>query len=63
LPLLLAAATDHIGVFLVALLLGFGIGVYGHIVRQRWLVLTGILVIALISLYFVAAGEVQTFPS
>jgi cell division protein FtsW (lipid II flippase) len=63
LPLLLAAVSDHLGAFLVALALGFGIGVYGHIVHQRWLVLIGIVVIMVITLYFVAAGEVQTFPS
>jgi predicted ABC-type exoprotein transport system permease subunit len=63
LPLLLAAAADHLNVFLIAIGLGFLVGVYGHIIHSRTLILTGIAVIAVISLYFVASGEIQTFPS
>lgn len=63
LSLPLAAAADHLSTFLIALAIGFLVGVYGHIVRSRTLVLTGIFVVMAVSLYFVASGEVQTFPS
>lgn len=62
-PFALAAATSHLGLFAVIMLLGFAIGVFGHIVRSRILILAGIAVIAFVSLYFVAAGELQTFPT
>jgi hypothetical protein len=57
----LAAAAGHIGVLGPLLIVGFLIGVYGHISRSRTLILCGIAVIAVVSLYFVAAGEVVTF--
>ena len=60
-PLLLAAAAAHIGLLGAVLIAGFLVGIYGHIARSRTLVLCGIVVIAVVSLYFVAAGEVQTF--
>ncbi|MGO9973798.1 MAG: hypothetical protein ACLP01_13530 [Solirubrobacteraceae bacterium] len=34
------------------------VGIYGHATRSRALILAGILVIGVTSLYFVAAGEV-----
>jgi hypothetical protein len=58
---LLAAAAAHIGLLGAVLIAGFLIGVYGHMSRSRKLILCGIAVIAAVSLYFVAAGEVQTF--
>jgi hypothetical protein len=45
----------------VALLIGFLIGVYGHASRSRPLIIVGIVVIGLVSLYVVAAGEVASF--
>ena len=57
----LAAAAAHIGLLGAVLIAGFLIGIYGHISRSRALVLCGIAVIAVVSLYFVATGEVQTF--
>jgi hypothetical protein len=57
----LAAAAAHIGLLGSLLIVGFLIGVYGHMSKSRTLILVGIVVIAAVSLYFVAAGEVQTF--
>ena len=56
----LAAATNHLGIYAVVMLLGFAIGISGHIVKSRTLILTGILVVALVSLYFVEVGEVAS---
>ena len=52
LALVLAAASSHIGVFTAVLALGLVIGVFGHIIRSRALIITGILVIGLVSAYF-----------
>ena len=57
----LAAAPAHLGLLGPLLIAGFLVGVYGQISRSRTLVLCGIALIAVVSLYFVAAGEVQTF--
>jgi len=57
----LADATAHLGAFAIAIVLAFAVGVYGHIVRSRPLILISIVVIAAISLYFVEVGEVATF--
>jgi NaMN:DMB phosphoribosyltransferase len=61
---LLAPATvaNHLGTFVIVLVFGFLIGVAGHIIHSRTLVITGIIVIAAVSIYFAAAGEVQSFP-
>ena len=50
--LILTAQQAHLGVFIA--LLGFGllVGVFGHIIRSRALIITGILVIGLVSAYF-----------
>jgi hypothetical protein len=50
--LLSAAQSSHIGLFTVALVIGLGIGVLGHISRSRTLIITGILIIGLVSAYF-----------
>lgn len=57
----LAAAAAHLGLLGPLLIIGFLVGIYGHMSRSRTLILCGIAVIAVVSLYFVAAGEVQTF--
>ncbi|HEX3802093.1 MAG TPA: hypothetical protein VHV75_04560 [Solirubrobacteraceae bacterium] len=57
----LAAASAHLGLLGPLLIAGFLIGVYGHMSRSRPLILCGIAVIAAVSLYFVAAGEIQAF--
>lgn len=59
--LVLATATAHAGVLAVVLALGFLIGVFGHIIHSRTLILTAIIVIAAVSGYFLIAGEAQTF--
>jgi hypothetical protein len=48
----LAVQSPQVNVILVALALGFLIGVLGHIVRSRTLIITGILTIGLVSAYF-----------
>jgi hypothetical protein len=56
----LADATSHLGIYAIVLAIGFLVGVYGHVVRSRTLIITGIIVIAAVSFYFVASGELQT---
>jgi hypothetical protein len=50
--LVLAVQSAHIGAFTAVLIAGLVIGVFGHIIRSRTLILTGILVIGLVSAYF-----------
>jgi hypothetical protein len=50
--LLLVASSSHLGLFTAVLALGVVIGVFGHIIHSRTLILTGILVIGLVSAYF-----------
>jgi hypothetical protein len=59
--LLLANATSHAGVLAIVLALGFVLGVFGHIIRSRTMILTALIVIAAVSSYFLIAGEAQTF--
>jgi hypothetical protein len=56
-----ASATSHLGIYAIVVVIGFVVGVTGHMTRSRTLVITGIIVIAGASIYFVAAGELQTF--
>lgn len=52
-PLLVyAVQSSHIGPVIAALVFGLAIGVFGHIIRSRTLVITGILVIGIVSAYF-----------
>jgi hypothetical protein len=48
----LAVQSSQVNVVLVALALGFLVGVVGHVVRSRTLIITGILVIGVVSAYF-----------
>ena len=50
--LVLAATSSHLGLFTAALIVGLVIGVFGHIIHSRALIITGILVIGLVSAYF-----------
>ncbi len=50
--LVIAAQQAHLGVFIAVLALGLVVGVFGHIIRSRTLILTGILMIGLVSAYF-----------
>ena len=61
-PLLLAVASDHtLDLCAIAVALAFAAGIYGHIIRSSALVLVAIFAIAVICLYFVTTGEIQTF--
>jgi hypothetical protein len=48
----LAVQSSQVNVSLVVLALGFLVGVVGHVIRSRTLILTGILVIGVVSAYF-----------
>jgi hypothetical protein len=50
--LMLAAQQAHLGLLVALLAVGLLIGVFGHIIRSRALILTGILLIGLVSAYF-----------
>jgi len=58
---LLADVTSHMGLATALLLGGFAVGIYGHMSNSRTLILVGIAVIAVISLWLVGAGEINTF--
>lgn len=55
--LLLATAvrSSHLGLFAGVIALGFLIGVYGHVIKSRTLIITGIIVIGFVSAYYVFA--------
>jgi uncharacterized membrane protein (UPF0136 family) len=53
LPLATAVRSSHLGLFAAAIAFGFLIGVFGHIIRSRPLILTGIIVIGAVSAYYV----------
>jgi hypothetical protein len=50
--LVLAVGSSHLGLITALLALGLVIGVIGHIISSRALIITGILVIGLVSAYF-----------
>lgn|GEM_PF-2141346 len=50
--LLLTAATTRIGPYAAVMALGFLIGVAGHVIRSRLLIVTGILIVGAVSGYF-----------
>jgi hypothetical protein len=52
LTLIVAAQQAHLGLFVGLLAIGLLVGVFGHIIRSRTLILTGIIVIGLVSAYF-----------
>jgi hypothetical protein len=47
-----ASQQSQLTLFTVVLILGLLVGVFGHIIHSRPLILTGILVIGLVSAYF-----------
>ena len=47
-----AVQSSQVNVILVAMALGFLIGVLGHVIRSRSLIITGIILIGLVSAYF-----------
>jgi hypothetical protein len=48
----LASQQSQLTAFVVVLVLGLLVGVYGHLIKSRALIITGILVIGLVSAYF-----------
>jgi hypothetical protein len=50
--LLIASQQSQLHAFLAVLIFGLVVGVFGHIIHSRPLILTGILVIGLVSAYF-----------
>jgi hypothetical protein len=52
---MLAAVTDSAAPYAIAMGVGFAIGVYGHIIKSRPVILTGILIVGALSAYFAFA--------
>jgi hypothetical protein len=50
--LLLVPAATSVGPFAAVLGFGFLVGVYGHVIHSRTLILTGIVIVGGISIYF-----------
>jgi hypothetical protein len=50
--LLIASQQSQLHAFVAALIFGLVVGVFGHVIRSRTLIVTGILIIALVSGYF-----------
>ena len=50
LPLL--ALTNDPGPYAGVIAFGFIVGIYGHLSKARWLIVTGILIVGLVSSYF-----------
>jgi hypothetical protein len=50
--LFLATQQSQLDAFIVVLVFGLLVGVFGHIIGSRALILTGILLIGLVSAYF-----------
>ncbi len=48
-----AIKSSHLGVFAAAIAFGFVLGMFGHIIRSRPLIVIGILLIGLTSAYYV----------
>ncbi len=48
----LAAVTDKLGPYAAVMGGGFLIGVYGHVIKSRTLILIGIAMVGLVSAYF-----------
>jgi hypothetical protein len=55
--LLLASQQSQLHALIAVLIFGLVVGVFGHIIQSRALIITGILVIGLVSVYFLAVAE------
>ncbi len=55
LAIAVAVRSSHLGLFAAAIALGFLVGTFGHIIRSRALIITGIVVIGAVSAYYVFA--------
>ncbi|MDQ6746395.1 MAG: hypothetical protein M3Z27_10340 [Actinomycetota bacterium] len=53
LVLLQAAAATHLGAFSVVLAVGVLLGVFGHLIKSRALIVVAILIIGVTSAYFI----------
>jgi hypothetical protein len=47
-----AALPTHVGPYIAVMALGFLIGIAGHVIRSRMLILTGILIVGAIAVIF-----------
>jgi hypothetical protein len=56
-----ASVNGHLTTFVIVIVAGFLVGGVGHMTQNRTLVITGIIIIAAVSIYFAASGEVQSF--
>jgi hypothetical protein len=52
LSLLPTAAATSVGPYAVLMAIGFVVGVYGHVIKSRLLILIGILIVGAVSAYF-----------
>lgn len=50
--ILVLAASTSLGPYAAVMGFGFLIGVYGHVIHSRTLILTGILIVGAVSAYF-----------
>jgi hypothetical protein len=50
--IVVAAQASHLTLFEIALVIGLLIGIFGHIIKSRALIITGILLIGAVSAYF-----------
>jgi hypothetical protein len=50
--LLIASQQSQLHALLAAMVFGLLVGVFGHVIRSRTLIVTGILIIGLVSAYF-----------
>jgi hypothetical protein len=57
LALALAVRGSHLGAFAGLVAFGFVVGVVGHVVRSRTMIITGILIIGVVTAYYVFALE------
>lgn len=51
LPPIPTAAATTVGPYAVAMVVGFVVGVYGHVIKSRLLILIGILIVGAVSAY------------
>jgi hypothetical protein len=52
-PILLPAALPtHIGPYIAVVAVGFAVGIAGHMIRSRILILTGILIVGAVAVIF-----------
>ena len=52
-PLATTINGSHLGAFAAIIALGFLIGIFGHIIKSRTLIVVGIIVIGVVSMVFV----------